>query len=119
MKEKLSDELKSIFAHSRDWLKFEIEYAKLTVAEKITVLMSALVLGAVCLMMGMVVLILLSMAIVEEFSLILSPALSYVCTAGIIALLILLLYIFRAPLLLNPIARFITRLIVKSDNIEE
>ena len=67
MKEKLTDEIKDIFVQGRDWIKLEIEYAKLTVAEKFTLLLSAMIIGAICLLMGMVVLILLSFALVELF----------------------------------------------------
>ena len=50
MKEKLTDEIKDIFVQGRDWIKLEIEYAKLTVAEKFTLLLSAMIIGAICLL---------------------------------------------------------------------
>ncbi len=93
-------------------MKLEVEYAKLTLAEKMTMLFSAMIIGAVCLLMGMVVLILLAFALVELFRLMMSPALAYLSSAGVIVVLIVLFYLFRKPLLLNPIARFITRLFI-------
>lgn len=95
-------------------MKLEVEYAKLTLAEKITLLFSAMIIGAVCLLMGMVVLILLAFALVELFRLMMSPALAYLSSAGVIVVLIVLFYLFRKPLLLNPIARFITRLFISN-----
>lgn len=115
MKEKLTDELKDILAQGRDWVKLEVEYAKLTVAEKFTVLLSAMIIGAICLLMGMVVLILLSLSLVELFKMMMIPALAYLAVSGIICLLILILYLLRNPLLLNPIARFITRLLINKN----
>ncbi len=115
MKEKLTDELKDILAQGRDWVKLEVEYAKLTVAEKFTVLLSAMIIGAICLLMGMVVLILLSLSLVELFKMMMVPALAYLAVSGIICLLILILYLLRNPLLLNPIARFITRLLINKN----
>lgn len=112
MKEKLTEELKDILAQGRDWVKLEVEYAKLTVAEKFTVLLSAMIIGAICLLMGMVVLILLSLSLVELFKMMMVPALAYLAVSGIICLFILILYLLRNPLLLNPIARFITRLLI-------
>lgn len=112
MKEKLTDELKDIFVQGKNWMKLEVEYAKLTLAEKMTMLFSAMIIGAVCLLMGMVVLILLAFALVELFRLMMSPALAYLSSAGVIVVLIVLFYLFRKPLLLNPIARFITRLFI-------
>ncbi len=115
MKEKLTEELKDILAQGRDWVKLEVEYAKLTVAEKFTVLLSAMIIGAICLLMGMVVLILLSLSLVELFKMMMVPALAYLAVSGIICLLILVLYLLRNPLLLNPIARFITRLLINKN----
>lgn len=112
MKEKLTDELKEIFVQGKNWMKLEVEYAKLTLAEKMTMLFSAMIIGAVCLLMGMVVLILLAFALVELFRLMMSPALAYLSSAGVIVVLIVLFYLFRKPLLLNPIARFISRLFI-------
>lgn len=112
MKEKFTDEIKNLFAQSKDWIQLEIEYAKLTLAEKFTMLFAMLVIGAVCLLLGMVVLILFSFALVEVFKIIMAPALAYLATGGVICVLILCLYLFRRPVLLNPIARYITKLFI-------
>ena len=110
MKEKLIDEVKEILSQSTNWIKLEVEYAKFTIAEKFTVLMATLIIGAVCFLLGFAVLLLLTLAGVELFKLILSPALSYCAMAGVVCVLLVLIYLCRRPLLLNPIAKFITRL---------
>ncbi|MDE7413600.1 MAG: hypothetical protein K2N05_07450 [Muribaculaceae bacterium] len=110
MKEKFIDEIKDIIGQSVNWMKLEVEYAKFTVAEKFTLLMTSLIIGAVCVLLGLAALLMLAFAGVELFKLIISPALAYCAMAGIICLFILLLYLCRRPLLLNPIAKFITRL---------
>ena len=71
--------------------------------------MSTLIIGFVCLLLGVVVLIMLAFSLAEAFRLIMDPALAYLSTAGVICLLLILLYLLRKPLLLNPIARLITR----------
>lgn len=109
MKEKLIDEIKEIFSQSTSWVKLEVEYAKFTIAEKFTVLMTAMIIGAVCFLLGFAVLLMLTFAGVELFKLILSPVLSYCAMAGVVCLLLILFYLCRRPLLLNPIAKFITR----------
>ncbi len=109
---KLTDEIRSLFADGKEWIELEIEYAKLTVAEKFTVLLSTLVLGAVCLMMFMVVLIMLSLALTYVFRMFLNPGLSFLCVAGVLILLIVVVYLLRKPLLLNPIAHLISKLFV-------
>lgn len=113
MKDKLIEEIKDIIAQSKGWISLEIEYAKLTVAEKFTVFMGALIVGAVSLLFGMVVLLILAMAIAEAFKLIIEPVYAYLATAGCIIVLLVLFSLFRKPLLLNPIAKFITRLIIE------
>ena len=109
MKINLLEEIRSIFDQSKTWLRLELEYAKLTIAEKLTLLMSTLIIGFVCLLLGVVVLIMLAFSFAEAFRLIMDPALAYLSTAGVICLLLILLYLLRKPLLLNPIARLITR----------
>ena len=110
MKQNLTDEIRSIISQSREWAKLEIEYAKFTAAEKITMLMSALIIGAVCLLLGVVVLIMLAFALVEVFKLFLSTCLAYLCVGGVICLLILILYLCRKPLLIDPVARLISKI---------
>lgn len=110
MKDKLIDEIKEIFSQSTSWLKLEVEYAKFTVAEKFTVLMATLIIGAVCFLLGFAVLLMLTFAGVELFKLILSPPLAYCAMAGVVCLLLVVIYLLRRPLLLNPIAKFITRI---------
>lgn len=109
-KETLSDQIKEIINQARAWLKLEVEYTKLTLAEKLTMLAGALVLIMVCLLIGFVVLILLSQSLVDLFQRIMSPALAHVTVSGILILLMIIIYLVRRPLLLNPISRFISKL---------
>ena len=45
-----------------------------------------------------------------------SPALAHLTVAGCIAVLFLLLYLLRKPLILNPISRLVSKIIFKNDN---
>lgn len=110
MKEKLTDELKDLFVQGKEWARLEVEYAKLTLAEKFTVLISTLIIGAICLLMGMIVLILLGFSLAELFKMMMPPALAYLSSAGVMLLLTLIVFFLRRPLMLNPVARFITKL---------
>lgn len=112
MKEKFSDSLKSIYDNGRRWVRLEIEYMRLTAAEKITVLLTTLIFGAVCMLLGMVVLILLAFSLVNVFEMFLTPALSFLCVGGVLVVLVLLLFLLRKPLLENPISRLISKLIL-------
>lgn len=110
MKDKLTDELKDIYAEGKNWLELEVKYAKLTVAEKFTTLLSALVIGAICLLLGIVALIFLSFALVRVFESLMPGWLSFICVAGIMIIIMILLFIFKKHILVDPIARFISRL---------
>lgn len=109
MKVNLIEEIRSLFDQSKTWLKLEVEYFKLTAAEKITLLVGSLIIGFVALLLGAIVLIMLSFALAEVFKLFMNSALAYLSTAGAICILLGLFFIFRRPLLMNPIARLITR----------
>ena len=112
MKETLGDQIKSILDNGRKWIKLEFEYTRLTVAEKTTVLLSTLIFGAVCLLLGMLILTLLAFALVFTFKDFMSPSMACLCVSGVILLLIILLFAFRRPLLENPISRLISKLIL-------
>lgn len=113
MKDNITDQLKGVVDSTRRWISLEIEYAKLTATEKITILLSTLILGAVCMLLGMVILILFSFSLVDLFKTFLHPVLAYLCIGGILALLIALIIILRRPLLENPISRLISKLILE------
>ncbi|MDE7160320.1 MAG: hypothetical protein K2O24_05720 [Muribaculaceae bacterium] len=110
MKGNLTDLIKNIFSQGRRWIELEAEYVKLTAAEKFTVLTGTAVLGAICLMVGMVIIILLALSLADLFKMIMTPALAYLSVSGVLVLLIVILYLLRRQVIFDPIARFITRL---------
>lgn len=112
MKTSIFEELKTFFADTRQWMELNVEYAKLTVAEKTSILVSALVAGAMCALMGGIVLVLFSMCLVCVFEEFLSPCLSYCCVAGIYLVLMAVLFLLRKQLIGNFISRFITKVLL-------
>lgn len=114
MKESFTQEVRQIFDQSRTWVELQIEFAKLTAAEKVTIMTSACVVGAICGLLAVVVIILLSLALVDVFRLIMAPALAYLSVCGVLLVLIILIYAFRRILVYNPIARYMTRLLLSS-----
>lgn len=109
MKNNLIEEIRSTFDQSKSWLKLELEYIKLTAVEKLTLLMGSLIIGFVAFLLGMVVLVLLAFALAEVFKMIMHPGLAYLSTAGAICVLLAVFFMLRKPLLLNPIARLISK----------
>ena len=98
MKKKLTEEFKEILTNGKRWALLEVEYAKLTAAEKLTMLMSALALGAIMLMASVIILALLLLALAEVFKLMVDPWLAYICTAGVGAIIAGIIYLLRKTL---------------------
>ena len=115
MRFKFVDDIENIFEQGKTWVSLEIEYAKLSLAEKLTMLLTTLIIGLICLLLGFVALILLSFCFVELFRDIMCPALAFLTVAGIIIFLLVMLWVFRKPLLLNPLARMLTRILVEKN----
>ncbi|MBD5204649.1 MAG: phage holin family protein [Bacteroidales bacterium] len=110
MKEKLTEEIKEIYIHIRNWLKYEVTYTKLTLAEKMTILGATVAFAFVIMVLSLPILIMLSFALKGVFQLFMSAPLSYLCVAGVWILSIVIIYLFRKKLISDPIAKFITRL---------
>lgn len=102
--------MKSIVSEIKEWLTVELDYMKLTAAEKLSVLVSSLILVIVLFIVFMVVLIVFAFALVDLFCLFMPHALACVTVGGILLLLIGLLYLLRVPFVINPVTRLITKL---------
>jgi hypothetical protein len=110
MKSKFTDEIKEVFTQSINWLKLEVEYVKLTAAEKLIILLSTMIVGAIIVILMLPVFIMFLFALVGVFKLIMAPPLAYLTVGGIVLLMILVIYLLRKPLIITPVARFMTKL---------
>ena len=110
MKAKLTDDIKDIFQQGFNWAKLEIEYVKLTTAEKLVVLLSTIIIGAIMAVLLLPVLIMFLFALVGVFKLFMAPPLAYLTVGGIVLLVIFAIFLMRTPLIINPVARIITKL---------
>lgn len=111
MKSKLLDQINLIKAEVMRFIEISVEYAKLTAAEKVTMLGGMFVLGMVSLFILGLVLIFLGFSCAALFSLFMCPALAYLSTAGVFVILCIILFLLRNYLVLNPISRIITRIL--------
>lgn len=110
MGKNVSEEIRKVAADLKGWLELELEYMKLTAAEKVSILVSTLILVIVLFIIFMVVLILFSFALVDLFNLFMPHSLACVTVGGILLLLIGSLYLFKQTLVVNPITKLITKL---------
>lgn len=92
-------------------IRLYIENAKLTLAEKLTLLLSAALVVVIALVLGIFALAFFAGAAVEALELVMVPWLCYLILGGFFVLLIVAILILKKPLLINPIARFMSKLI--------
>ena len=116
MKTKLTDEIKELLAQSVNWAKLEVEYLKLTAAEKIIILVSMMVIGAVFLVLLLPVVLMFLFALAQVFIDFMPVALAYVCVGGIVLLMLGILVIFKKPLVINPVAKFISKVLLDNQD---
>lgn len=114
MKSKLTDELQEMLSQSLNWAKLEVEYLKLTAAEKLIILVSMSVIGIVVLVFLLPVFIMLMFALAQVFIGFMPVALAYISVAGIVLLMLGILVLFRKQLVINPVAKFISRVLLDS-----
>jgi len=98
-----------------------IEYAKLTAAEKLTLLLSAAVLFVVVFVLATIALAFCAVALLQLLEMALSPIAAAAIMAAFFLLLVLLVFLLREPLIVNPTAKFMSRLImdIGKDNIND
>lgn len=101
--EKLKDLLKRL-------LSLYLDNVKLTVTEKLTVLLSAGVTLVIFLVLGIFSLAFFSGALLELMSIVLPAWASYLILGGFFVLVIVAVALMKKQLIINPISRFISRL---------
>lgn len=90
----------------------EVENAKLMLAEKLTLLLGRVALAAVCFVISAAALIFLSIAVADFLLSGLEPSWTYLIIGGFYVFLIILIIGFRRRLIVDPIARFISQVIL-------
>ena len=93
--------------------------AKLTAVEKLTLLLSGITMGLIAVLCVCFMLLLFAFAGADLFKAIMCPALAYTATAGVIAIILLIIYLLRKQLIINPIAKLISKLVINPENDKE
>lgn len=112
MKPKITDDLKELVTNSVNWAKLEVEYLKLTAAEKLIIILSMSVIGVVILLFLLPAILMFLFALAQVFIDFMPVAVAYVCVGGIILLVLGILVLFRRPLVINPVAKFISKVLL-------
>lgn len=101
-----------LFDRIKAYISLNVENIRLTVAEKVVLLLSTILTIIVALILGGIALMFITVAVAHVLALWLPVWVCYAIMAGVNIVLLLLLLIFRRALIINPISRVITRIIL-------
>lgn len=98
-----------VYSEAKRLVGLEIENARLLATEKLTLLFGRLALVAVCFIVGTTALIFLSMSVADFLLQGLPARWTYLIIAAFYILIIAIAAAFRRQLIIDPIARFVSR----------
>lgn len=105
--------LTSLIENFKRYITLNIDYARLTAAEKTSVLLSTIAFYTVVTIVAAIMLFFLSFGIGHLLVETVAPIWAFMYVAAFYAVLIVLLVIFRRRLFIDPVTRLVTRLFVK------
>lgn len=98
----------------RRFVALNVENARLTATEKLTLLFTAVAYFALLLMFGSLALVFVSIGVGHLLATTVAVHLAYLYVAAFYVIIVLLIVAFKRQLLLNPICRFISMLLAKN-----
>lgn len=96
------------------YLTLQLDYAKLTATEKLTVLLSTIAFFALILILGLITLVFISIGIGHLLASTVAPYTAYLYVSAFYLVLLVLLIVFRNQIIFNPVSRFLSRLFLKN-----
>ena len=100
----------TLFSEVKTYIELNVENVKLTAAEKTVRLLSALAVVGMIAFFGLLAFVFLSLAIGGFIAEALGAGWAFTIVCGFYLLLRLCVVLFRRQLIVNPVARFITKL---------
>ncbi len=119
MKNNFTSLAKELMALGKRYLMLQIDVAKLSLVEKLSLLLAGITMGLIAVLCICFMLLLLSFAAADLFKHLMCPALAYTATAGVVAIILLLIYLLRKQIIINPIARLLSKLIINPQSAEK
>lgn len=111
---------RNLLQEIKNYLSLQKEYATMDAADKLTVLLSAVALSAICFMLGVMVLFCLTFAFAHWMgNLLQSLPIGFACAALIPLITLFITYRNRNKWIIQPLARFLIRTILKQDENEQ
>lgn len=93
-------------------ITLEIDFVKLSLAEKLIILLSVLTVSIVALIIVMCAMLFISIGVVKMLSIIVPDCWGYIIIGGFYILLLIMLLSLKRIMIVNPISRLITKLIL-------
>ena len=101
----------------KKYLELQKEFVKLDATEKMTVILSAILIVTVLLLLGSIVLLFLTFALAYDLGGVLgSLSLGFGLISAFILLLTVIFYLNRNRMVIQPMARFMTKLILTKED---
>ncbi|MDE5829394.1 MAG: hypothetical protein K2H48_05315 [Duncaniella sp.] len=107
------NQFRTLWTEVKNYFTLNIDYAKFTLAEKLTVLLTAASVCAVAFVLIAIMMFFVSMAFVRWIAEATGMVGAYFIMTGFYVLLLALVIVLRKQLIVNPISRFITKLFFK------
>lgn len=108
-----SDAYRRLYDEVKRLVNLEVENARLILTERLTLLFGRVAIVAVSFVLSACVVIFLSMSISDLLLGSLTPWATYMIVGGFYVLLIIILCIFRRQLIINPIARYLSKILLE------
>lgn len=105
--------LQDLIGSVKRLITLNMDYARLTAAEKLTILLSTMAFYSVVGIMGTLVLVFVSIGVGHLLATTVARVAAYLYVAGFYLVVFVLLFVFRKQIFIDPIARFISKLFVK------
>ncbi len=109
-----NNQFQVLWAEMKETFKLNIDYARLTMAEKLTVLLTTVTFALIAFVLVAIVMFFLSLAIVRCIAEGVGMIWAYFIVCGFYLILLAVILAFRKQLIINPISRFVSRLFFNS-----
>lgn len=94
-----------------------VENVRLTTAEKLTILFSSVALFTIAIVFAMIGLIFVAIGLASMLEDYIAPFWSYFIIAAVLFIIAAILFICKTQLIFNPIAKFISKLLLDDPNV--
>ena len=111
--------IQSLWTEAKTYLELQKEYLKLDSAEKLSVLLSAVAIVAVCLILALAALFFFVIAFALWLAKMVGAAWSFTIVGGVMLIIIIIILLLRKRWIVQPIARFVAKLFISEDEEED